>query len=310
MPPGPGRDHSFDPSAASAGYGAIDIVVNCYTPEVVAAGYVPTDERFRDKVGIAAQERRGTTLEDYIAKMDRAGIERSLLVAARCGDLRVRGSTEVPYEVVAEACRKYPHRFSGLAGIDPTRGIAGLKELDRAVHEYGFVGAHLYPHWFGQAPDAAIYYPYYARCAELGIPIMMQVGQCLVYQTDRRLPSVGRPMTLDRVALDFPELTLIGIHLGVPWVEEMISCCWKHPNVYMAGDAYAPKHWPAQAVHYANTYGQDKFMFGTDWWVIDPERAMREVAELGFRPGPLRKILRDNAARVFRLPAAQEGAGQ
>ncbi len=69
----------------------------------------------------------------------------------------------------------------------------------------------------------------------------------------------------------------------------------------MAGDAYAPKHWPAQAVHYANTYGQDKFLFGTDWWVIDPERAMDEFHELDFRPGPARKILRDNAVRLFNL---------
>ena len=295
---------AFDPTATRTGYGAIDIVVNPYTPEVVAAGHAPTDGNFRSKVGIAGNDRGGLSLEDYIAKMDRAGIERSLLVANRCGDLRIKGSTEVPYAIVAEMCRKYPHRFSGLAGIDPTRGIAGLRELDVAVKEYGFVGAHLYPHWFGKAPDAAIYYPYYARCAELGIPLMMQVGQCLVYQTDRRLPSVGRPIALDQVAIDFPELTLIGIHLGYPWVDEMISVCWKHPNVYMAGDAYAPKHWPAQAIQYANTYGQDKFMFGTDWWVIDPERAMQEVLALDFRPAPLRKILRDTAARIFRLPEA------
>ena len=233
--------------------------------------------------------------------MDRAGIERSFLVAVRCGDLRVRGSTEIPYEKVHAAVQRYPHRFSGLAGIDPTRGIAGLKELDKAVKEYGFVGAHLYPHWFGKAPDAAIYYPYYARCAELGIPIMMQVGHCLVYQKDRRLPSVGRPITLDQVAIDFPELTLIGIHLGYPWTEEMISVCTKHPNVYMAGDAYAPKHWGAAAVHYANTFGQDKFMFGTDWWVIDPERAVDEVHDLNFREESLRKIMRDNALRVFNI---------
>jgi predicted TIM-barrel fold metal-dependent hydrolase len=246
--------------------------------------------------------RRGTTAEDYIRKMDRAGIERSLLIAARCGDRRMIGSTEIPYEYIHKACQAYPHRFSGVAGINPHLGIAGLKELDRAVHDYGFVGAHLYPHWFGQAPDAAIYYPYYARCAELGIPIMMQVGHCLVYQSSFRLPSVGRPITLDRIAIDFPELTIIGIHLGYPWTEEMISVCTKHSNVYMAGDAYAPRHWGQNAVHYANTYGQDKFMFGTDWWVIDPERAVREIDELGFRPGSKRKIMRDNAMRVFNLP--------
>ena len=295
--------YPFDPAKAKFGFGSVDIVVNMYTPEIIGEGRVPTDENFRDKVRVAQDHRRGLTLEQYIEKMDRAGIERSFLIAVRCGDLRIRGSMEIPYEKVHVAVQRYPHRFSGLAGIDPTRGIAGLKELDRAVKDFGFVGAHLYPHWFGQAPNAAIYYPYYARCAELGIPIMMQVGHCLVYQKDRRLPSVGRPMALDQVAIDFPELTLIGIHLGYPWTEEMISVCTKHPNVYMAGDAYAPKHWGTAAVHYANTFGQDKFMFGTDWWVIDPERAVEEIADLNFRPAPLQKIMRDNALRVFNIKA-------
>ena len=295
------KAYSFEASSTPLGYGAIDIVVNVHIPRAFKEGRVPTDDSFRDKVRLKTPYRRGATIEQYLRKMDRAGIERSLLIAVRCGDLRVKGSTEIPYEWVAQICAKYPHRFSGLAGIDPTRGIAGLKELDLAVKKYGFVGAHFYPHWFSEAPDSAVWYPYYARCAELGVPIMMQVGHCLVYQKDRRLPSVGRPITLDRVAMHFPELTLIGIHLGYPWTDEMISCCFKHPNVYMAGDAYAPKHWPAQAVHYANTYGQDKFLFGSDWPVIDPERAMADMAALDFRPAPLRKVLRDNALRIFKL---------
>jgi uncharacterized protein len=293
---------AFEPAKSRLGYGSIDIVTNLYTPQVVAEGRVPTDENFRDKVRVEGDHRGGLTLEEYIAKMDRAGIERSLLIAARCGDRRMSTSTEIPYEYVHEACQKYPHRFSGLAGINPLLGIAGLKELDRAVHEFGFVGAHLYPHWFGQAPDAAIYYPYYARCAELGIPIMMQVGHCLLYRRDNRLATVAPPITLDRIAIDFPELTIIGIHLGYPWTEEMIAVATKHPNVYMCGDAYAPKHWGQSTYHFINTYGQDKFLFGTDWWVIDPERAMNDVHNIEFREGPLRKMLRDNALKVFNLP--------
>ncbi len=292
-------DKPFDPTATRAGYGAIDIVVNFYTPRVIAEGRAPTDSSFKDQVRIDADDRKGLTIEQYIDKMDRAGIERSLLIATRCGDRRMRGSTEIPYEYVHEACQAYPHRYSGLAGIDPTRGISGLKELDYAVKELGFVGAHLYPHWFGQSPEAAIYYPYYARCAELGIPIMMQVGHCLIYGPDARFATVARPMALDRIAIDFPELTIIGIHLGYPWTEEMISVATKHRNVFMCGDAYAPKHWGASAVHFANTFGQDKFLFGTDWWVIDPERAMNEVHELNLRPAAQRKLLRDNALKVF-----------
>ncbi len=293
---------AFDARKTVDGYGAIDIVVNYYTPRVIAERRAPTDNTFRDQVRMAESHRNGLTPEEYIAKMDSAGVERSLLIATRCGDRRLPTSTEIPYEYIHEACQAYPHRFSGLAGIDPMRGIAGLKELDVAVKEFGFVGAHLYPHWFGQSPDAAIYYPYYARCAELGIPIMMQVGHCLLYNANVRLATVARPMALDRIAIDFPELTIIGIHLGYPWTEEMISVATKHPNVYMCGDAYAPKHWGAAAVNFANTYGQDKFLFGTDWWVIDPVRAMKEIHEFGMRPVPKRKLLRDNAIRVFNLP--------
>ena len=131
---------------------------------------------------------------------------------------------------------------------------------------------------------------------------MMQVGQNLIYSRSRRLPSVAKPILLDQVAIDFPELRVIGIHLGTPWHNEMIAMCWKHENVYMAGDAYAPKYWPAEVVHYANSYGQDKFMFGTDWPVIGPERAMGEVEQLNFRDSAKRKILRNNAIEVFKLP--------
>jgi predicted TIM-barrel fold metal-dependent hydrolase len=82
------------------------------------------------------------------------------------------------------------------------------------------------------------------------------------------------------MAIDFPELKIIGIHLGWPWTEEMIAVAYKHTNVYMAGDAYGPRHWPKEFVHFINTWGQDKCLFGTDWPVVDFERATAEVGEL------------------------------
>ncbi len=282
--------------------GAIDIVVNIRTQEVIDMGAIPTDDAFRDQIRQPKDQRGAVELTDYIGMMDEAGIDHSLLIAARCGDMAVAGSTAVPYEVVRRACAEHPERFSGLAGIDPTKGMRGLYELEEAVRDFGFVGAHWYPHWFNTTPDAAQIYPYYAKCCELDVPIMMQVGQNLIYNRKRRLASIAKPICLDQVAIDFPDLKIIGIHLGIPWENEMIAMCWKHDNVFMAGDAYAPKHWPASVVRYADSYGQDKFLFGTDWGVIDPRRAMREVAALDFRPEARAKILRNNAIRVFKLP--------
>ena len=282
--------------------GAIDVVCNLFTPQEVQSGQTGVDEHFLNQVRFPEELRSGVPIETYLEKMDRAGIQRSLLIAVRAGDMRIKGSFEISYERVAEMCQKYPNRFSGLAGVDPTRGMQSLRDLEQAVEEYGFVGAHLYPHWFGLAPDQARYYPLYAKCCELDIPIMMQVGHCLRYQRKRILPSVGRPITLDQIAIDFPELVLIGIHIGYPWTEEMISVAWKHENVYIGSDAYAPRHWPEPFIHFINTWGKDKVVFGTDWPVIDPERATKEINELQLRPISKQNLLRDTALRIFRLP--------
>jgi predicted TIM-barrel fold metal-dependent hydrolase len=281
--------------------GIIDIVVNMFTPQEVELGQTGLDENFKKQIRMPEEMRAGVTIPDYLKKMDQAGVERSLLIAVRGGDIRVPEGFEVPYESVHKVCQEHPNRFSGLAGIDPFRGMEGLKDLEVAVNEYGFVGAHLYPHWCELPPDHRKYYPYYAKCCELDIPIMMQVGHNLIYSRNRRLPSVGRPLYLDQVAIDFPELKLIGIHIGIPWTEEMISMCWKHENIFTAGDAYAPKYWPESFVHYANSYGKHKVMFGTDWPVIDPVRAVEEFNNLNFRESASQRILRENAIEVFNL---------
>ena len=282
---------------------SIDIVVNAFTPQEVENNQTGFDANFMAQVRMPEEMRGGVTIEDYLRKMDAAGIERSLLIAVRAGEPAWQGSFEIPYQQIAQYCDAYPDRFSGLAGVDPTRGVQQLKELDHAVKELGFVGAHFYPHWFRMPPDSALCYPIYSRCEELGIPIMMQVGQNLIYQKDVRLPSVAKPILLDQVAIDFPNLVLIGIHIGVPWTDEMIAMAWKHENVYIGIDAYAPKHLPASLKHYMNSYGSHKVMFGTDWPVIDPERAVSEIHEHALRPESLEKIMRGNAVKVFRLEA-------
>ena len=67
----------------------------------------------------------GVEIDDYLRMMDRAEIERSLLIAVRAGDLAMRGSFEIPYAQAAQWCDKYPDRFSGLAGVDHNDPAAG-----------------------------------------------------------------------------------------------------------------------------------------------------------------------------------------
>jgi predicted TIM-barrel fold metal-dependent hydrolase len=276
-------------------------VVNPITPEIMRLRPDWSKAFWTRKIGRAAGLERGVTLERMLRLMDAAGIERSFLVATKTGRLGLPGSWHLPYEIVAKAVKRHRDRFSGLAGLDPTEGMAGVRELERAVRDLGFIGAHAYPHWFELAPDHARWYPFYAKCVELDVPVQLQVGQSLVYTPQQRLRSVGRPITLDAVACDFPELKLIGIHVGIPWAEEMMAMAWKHPNVYIGSDAHSPKYWPAAFVKYIDTYGQDKVLFGTDYPVLDFERTRDEVEALGLRAGPKKKLLRDNALRLYKL---------
>jgi predicted TIM-barrel fold metal-dependent hydrolase len=77
---------------------------------------------------------------------------------------------------------------------------------------------------------------------------------------------------------------------------------WKHPNVYIGSDAHSPRYWPQSFVRYLDSYGREKVIFGTDFPVLDFDRTMREIMALGLREETLRALLRDNAARIYRLP--------
>ncbi|HVV93359.1 MAG TPA: amidohydrolase family protein [Hyphomicrobiales bacterium] len=280
---------------------AIDAVVNLWTPEVLALRPNWGEGFFVGKMKADAALMRGLSLEELIGRMDAAGTERAFLVASKSGRVGLPGCWHLPYRLVAEAVQRHPDRFRGLAGIDPYEGMAGVRALERAIRDDGFIGAHCYPHWFDLAPDHAKYYPFYAKCVELGVPYQLQVGQSMIYAPEHRTRSVGQPITLDGIACDFPELKLIGIHVGIPWHEEMMAMAWKHPNVFIVCDAHSPKYWPGSFVRFCDSWGQDKVIFGTDFPVLDFARTRAEIEALGLRPGPLKKMLRDNAIRVYDL---------
>ena len=278
----------------------VDAVVNIWTAEALSHRPTWTDDFFVGKVK-GQHSSAGISLEQMIESMDEANIQSAFLVAAKAGRKGLPGCYHMPVEVVADAVARYPNRFFGLVGIDPCTGMDGVRAMEDAVTNMGFVGAHLYPHWFDLAPNEARYYPFYAKCIELGIPIQMQVGQSLIYSKQHRCRSVGRPIYLDDIACDLPELKLIGTHVGIPWHDEMIAMAWKHENVYMCTDAHSPKYWPESVVKFLNSYGQDKVIFATDFPVLRFKRTLDEIEKFGLKPEVRKKFLRDNVIKIYGL---------
>ncbi len=116
------------------------------------------------------------------------------------------------------------------------------------------------------------------------------------------MPSeVGRPIYLDQVALDFPELVIVGVHIGYPWTEEAIAVATKHENVYIDTSAYTAKRYPAELVRYMRGHGRKKVLFGTNYPMVTPDKALADLESLSLDAETRELFLGANAERVFKL---------
>jgi len=250
---------------------------------------------------------RAFTVEDWVKQMDELGIQAVACPSLKQAYYRKRAmAVDMEHEHIATLMQQAPGRILGMAGIDPMSGMKGVKHLERAVTEYGFTGAHVHPFGFGIPINEREWWPFYAKCAELDVPVVFQVGHSAEF-----MPSAcGKPILLDDIAIWFPELKLIGGHTGWPWVEELIAMAWKHPNVFIATSGHAPKYWDPKLVKFLNSRnrGIGKVMWGTDYPLILHKESLAQIDKLGLKPEALQSLLHDTAAKVFKLPSPAPAA--
>jgi hypothetical protein len=198
---------------------------------------------------------------------------------------------------VAAFVTQAPDRLIGVGSVDISKPMAAVREIRRCVAELGFKAIRVLPWLWELAPIDRRFYPVYATCADLGVPFCTQIGH-----TGPLMPSeVGRPIYLDQVALDFPELAIVGGHIGYPWTEEAIAVATKHENVFIDTSAYTPNRYPAALVEFMRGHGRHKVMFGTNYPMIMPARALQGVDDLGLDDEARNLFLSGNALRVFKL---------
>ena len=147
-------------------------------------------------------------------------------------------------------------------------------------------------------PTDRRYYPLYAECIDLDIPVCLQVGH-----TGPLCPSEpGRPIPyIDEVAIDFPELRIVCGHIGYPWTTEMIAVATKHSNVFIDTSAYTAKRYPDELIEYLGKHGRKKVLFGTNYPMITPAKCLEGIDEMLPDDEAKRFFLFDNAAQVFKL---------
>jgi predicted TIM-barrel fold metal-dependent hydrolase len=231
-------------------------------------------------------------LEMTLGAMDAAGVDRAL-VSAWCGD---RGWM-LTNEHVAECVARAPDRLIGVGSVDLSDPMRAVAEV-RACAERGFKAIRVLPWLWGLPPNDRRYYPVYVACVETGLPFCTQIG----HTGPLRSSDVGRPIPhLEDVLLDFPDLVVIGGHVGAPWIHEVISLVHKFPNFYVDTSAYKLSRLPPELVDLMKGRGRSRVLFGSNFPMITPQACLESLDSLELDDEARAMFLGSNAARVYAL---------
>lgn len=253
----------------------------------------------------ASKKDRGSALlqghasvKELVRDMDELGYDKIVITATKMYSYRYHHQMILDYDVddVGQLVDEARGRIVGAASYNPWRIEESLQDVEKGVREYGFKYVWFHPLSFGMAPNDRRFYPLYAKCNELDIAVGMQVGH-----SAEVLPSdVGRPMLVDDVAIDFPNLRINLSHTGWPWVDEWCSMLWRHPNVYGDISAYYPRSLDERQVRFMDSSrGRSKVLFGTNGLGLRP--CIEQFRALPVKEETQRAVLRDNALQFLRI---------
>jgi hypothetical protein len=245
----------------------------------------PVEYMFKD---VPKFSNLGDRIKFTLQEMDEHGIERALI------------GVSFEDEVAQQAIREHPDRFIASANADPNDGVEGLRSIVRLHEAFDVRAVSAFP--AGCVPQVPIddkrFYPVYAKCVELDVPIF-----CCVGVPGPRIPMACQHVErIDEVMWFFPELKFVMRHGAEPWEELAVKLMLKWPNLYYSTSAFAPRYYPKAIVDYANTRGANKVLYAGYFPMgLSLERIMRELPDVPFRDHVWPRFLRENALEVLGL---------
>lgn len=277
---------------------AIDFHVHASTKEWLEGSIGPmlevTAKYFRSEVRVRTVEQMA---EEY-AEWDLVGV----LLAWDAET--ATGMPALTNDRVAEICDSYPDRFIGFASVDFHKPDAAA-ELDRAVTELGLRGLKIHPQVQAFYPHEARWDPIWGVCAEHRLPIVVHVGQTGLGAGVRGGSGIafdyGRPMYMDMVAARWPDLTVVMAHFGYPWHLEVLASAMHKTNVWVDLSGWRPKYIPEEVKRDCRGRLNDRFVWGSDYPMLDPGRILSEFDALGLEGERRDNVLYANAARLLGL---------
>jgi hypothetical protein len=219
------------------------------------------------------------TVDDALEAMNQTGTDRGVLtVRGLPGDGPRSSASLLSVEDGVVACRMAADRFRlvlHLQDVTSPRAAACLVREHTALDEVVAVG--VFPSYLGVDLHDRRLYPVYEACIEMGVPVRINLGIAGPMAPSRH----QHPELLDDLLIDFPELTVIGCHMGHPYEALLIRLMLKFPRLYLMTSGYLPKYLDPAVVRFmASSRGIGRVMFGSDHPGIPLSRAVAEARKL------------------------------
>lgn len=230
------------------------------------------------------------TVGDALDVMDRTGTERGLLTVRALPADRPGGSANLlSVENGRTACRMADGRFRlvlHLQDVSSPRGNACLVREHAVLDEVVALG--VFPAYLGADLHDRRLYPVYEACIEHQLPVRLNLGIAGPMVPSRH----QHPELLEDLLVDFPELTVIGCHMGHPYEALLVRLMMKFPRLHLMTSGYLPKYFDPAVVRFmSSSRGMGRVMFGSDHPGIPLDRALEEARKLPIREDALDQFL-------------------
>jgi predicted TIM-barrel fold metal-dependent hydrolase len=239
--------------------------------------------------------------ENVVRFLDENEIERACCINYVSPD--VMGFTREVNDWVANFTARHRDRLIAVGSVNPLHEMNVRDEI-RRVLDLGIGMIKIHPPHQLFAPNAYKrgelwqLSEIYRECESRGVPVMFHTGTS-IFPKARNV--FADPMPIDDVAIDFPRLKIILAHAGRPlYGETALFLIRRHRNVHVDLSGIPPKALPRYFPRLAEV--ADKVVWGTDWpspGIVSPKKNVDEFRALGFAEDVQRKILYDNAAKIF-----------
>jgi len=242
------------------------------------------------------------TEEEVVAEFTEFDIE-ALLVA-----LDLTTTIETPpcdNNYVAGMRDRHETIIQAWAAIEPALGQAAIDEAKHAINDLNMIGFHFHPIMQHIRVDDKSFYPLWDEITQLKVPVMIDVGMTgMGAGTPGGLGAKTRnahPESIDALAADFPDLTIIMSHPGYPWIDETTAVALHKGNVFWEMSGWSPKYLPDSLKKDIRSRLKDKVMFGSDYPSIPYKRILSEWDQMGYSDDMLEKFFHRNAESILGL---------